>query len=78
MRLKIYTTSQCPNCVKLKNWLKENDYKYEEINVDTNFKGKALLISKGFMGVPIVCIEKQRDSFYKGGNLEEIIEFIKC
>lgn len=69
--LKLFTTNYCPNCKLLKNWLDDKGIKYEEVNVDTNFLAKAKMISKGFLGVPLV----EKADVLKGGSLEDLKEF---
>ena len=35
-KIKIYTTSYCPFCIKIKNLLKNKKINYEEIDLSTN------------------------------------------
>lgn len=49
----VYTTSQCPYCVMIKNFLNENNIRFKEVNVETNPAIMQDLVRKtGQMGVP--------------------------
>ena len=57
MAVKIYTTSTCPWCKKAKEFFKDNNIKYDEVDVTTNEKGRDEMIEKsGQMGVPVIDV----------------------
>ncbi len=54
-KVKIYTTSTCPWCVKTKEFLKENNIKYSEVNVGLDEKARNEMFDKsGQFGVPVI------------------------
>lgn len=58
--IKVYSTETCPFCVKAKEWLKENDHEYEEINVQADpSKAQEMFEKSGQMGVPVIDIKGQ-------------------
>ncbi len=50
----VYTSNTCPYCVQVKDYLKEKNVSFTEKNVSIDVEAKKDLISKGFMGVPVV------------------------
>jgi glutaredoxin-like YruB-family protein len=57
MKIKIYTTSSCPYCLIAKNFFRENNLKYQEIDVSSNRKAATEMIEKsGQTGVPVIEI----------------------
>ena len=53
-KVKVYTTSTCPWCVKTKDFLKANNVKYEEVNVGADEKARNDMFEKsGQFGVPV-------------------------
>lgn len=56
--VKVYTTQTCPYCLTLKQFLKERNIEFEEIDVGENPKAVKDLIEKsGQMGVPVIDID---------------------
>ena len=56
-KVKIYSTSTCPWCVKTKEFLKANNVKYEEVNVGMDEKARNEMFEKsGQFGVPVTDI----------------------
>jgi len=56
--VKVYSTPTCPYCVTLKNFLKENNIQFEDIDVAQNEVAQKEMIDKsGQMGVPVVDID---------------------
>jgi glutaredoxin len=51
--LNIYTREFCPNCDKVKDYLKNKDIEYKELDVDY-FKNKAKLVVRGFLELPVI------------------------
>lgn len=49
----VYTTTQCPYCVMLKNFLSEQNIPFNEVNVETQPEVMQRLVkTTGQMGVP--------------------------
>ena len=56
-KVRIYSTSTCPWCVKTKEFLKANNVKYEEVNVGTDEKARNEMFEKsGQFGVPVTDV----------------------
>lgn len=56
-KVKIYSTSTCPWCVKTKEFLKANNIKYEEVNVGVDEKARNEMFEKsGQFGVPVTDV----------------------
>ena len=57
-KVTVYSTPTCPWCVKTKEFLKENNIPYQEINVAADHKAAQDMIEKsGQMGVPVTDID---------------------
>ena len=55
--IKVYSTPTCPYCVTLKEYLKEHDIEFEDIDVSADQKLIDEMVKKsGQMGVPVVEI----------------------
>lgn len=55
--VKVYTTDRCPWCVKVKRYLKNNNIRYEEIDVGMDRRAAYEMSRKtGQMSVPVVEI----------------------
>lgn len=56
--VKVYSTPTCPWCIRTKQFLKENDIAFEDIDVSSNQQAAEEIIQKsGQMGVPVLDIE---------------------
>jgi len=57
VEVKVYTTSSCPWCNVVKEFLMEHNVEFEEINVGANHAAAMKMVRKsGSMGVPQVEI----------------------
>jgi len=58
--VKVFSTKVCPYCVTLKEFLKQHNVEYEEIDVGEDEEGRKEMIEKsGQMGVPVLEINGQ-------------------
>ncbi len=58
MKIRVFSTPTCPYCVMLKNFLKENGFEYEDIDVSQSEEAQTEMIEKtGQMGVPVTDID---------------------
>ena len=58
--VKVYSTATCPYCTRAKEFLKDNDIKFENIDVGENpDKAQEMIDKSGQMGVPVLEIDKE-------------------
>lgn len=75
MKIVVYSTNSCPHCVYLKDWLKEKNIEFEEINVGEDKEAAKEMVEKtGQMGVPVTEIDGQ---FVIGFDKEKLKELLK-
>jgi glutaredoxin-like YruB-family protein len=56
--VKVYSTATCPWCIRVKQFLKENNIDFQNIDVSDNQQAADELVEKsGQMGVPVLDIE---------------------
>ncbi len=68
--ITIYSTTTCPYCVMLKNWLSSKSIAYTNYNVDENpIAAQNMIRLSGQMGVPFSTIEDE------DGTMEKILGF---
>ncbi|MBI4447990.1 glutathione S-transferase N-terminal domain-containing protein [Candidatus Woesearchaeota archaeon] len=59
-KVVVYSTPTCTYCVMAKDFLKEHNIKFENIDVSENRKAAEEMVEKsGQMGVPVIEIGKQ-------------------
>ncbi|MEK7169047.1 MAG: glutaredoxin domain-containing protein [Patescibacteria group bacterium] len=80
MIIKIFSTTSCPYCKMLKDYLFSKDIPFEEMLVDQdeNAKNEMTAVSGGFLGVPFTVITKDNGEVttvigFDKGKLEEIL-----
>lgn len=61
MKITIYSTTTCPYCKSLKDYLNEKNIAFQEKLIDQSDSSKKEMLeeSDGFMGVPFLVIEKE-------------------
>ena len=56
--VKIYSTATCPYCIKAKQFLKDNNIEFENIDVGENpEKAQEMVDKSGQMGVPVLDVD---------------------
>ncbi|MCX5704810.1 MAG: glutathione S-transferase N-terminal domain-containing protein [Candidatus Omnitrophica bacterium] len=56
--VKVYSTPTCPWCIRTKQFLKDNNIVFEDIDVGQDEKAAEEMVAKsGQMGVPVLDIE---------------------
>ncbi len=57
-KIRVFSTPACPYCVTLKEFLKENNIEFEDINVAEDAQAREEMINKtNQMGVPVIDID---------------------
>ena len=58
MKVKVYSTSTCPWCIKAKEFFKEKGIEFEEVDVGANQEAAQEMMEKtGQMGVPVIDVD---------------------
>jgi len=69
-KVKVYSTPTCPYCIRAKQFLKDNNVEFENIDVSSDQAAAEEMIRKsGQMGVPVLEIE---DEIIVGFDKEKI------
>lgn len=59
-KVKIYSTPSCPYCIRAKQFLKDNQIVFEELDVSINqIAAEEMVRKSGQMGVPVLDIDGQ-------------------
>lgn len=75
MKVKVYSTTSCPYCQMVKEFLKKNKVKFEDIDVSTNNEATQEMIEKsGQMGVPVIEIDGKIIVGYNVPALKEALK----
>ena len=57
-KIIVYSTNTCPYCDMVKNFFRENNIKFTDINVqESKEKAKEMIKKSGQMGVPVIDID---------------------
>ena len=57
-KVLVYSTPTCPYCVRVKQYLKDNNVDFEDINVSIDeSKAQEMVQKSGQMGVPVLDIK---------------------
>ena len=74
MQVKVYSTPSCPWCEAAKDFLKNNNIPFEDINVSLDqTKAQEMILKSGQMGVPVIEID---DKIVIGFNKSLLEEFL--
>jgi len=75
MKVKIFTTSTCPWCMKAKEFFKKNKVKYQEVDVLKDRTARQEMIQKsGQMGVPVILVDKNIIVGYNEAALKKALK----
>jgi len=73
--VRLFTTPTCPYCYTLKEFLKEHNVAFEEIDISQDSKSRDFIIEKtGKMEVPVIDIEGE---VIAGFDRQKIVKLLK-
>ena len=76
-KIKIYTTPECPYCHRTRNYLKNKNIEFEDINVSNNREKVEEMIGKsGQMGVPVLDIGGKIIVGFDTSEIESALKYI--
>ena len=75
MGIKVYSTPNCPWCKKAKDFLRENGFEFEEIDVSSNQDAAREMIEKSKqMGVPVIEVDGEILVGFDEAKLREVLK----
>ena len=70
--VKVYSTPTCPYCIRTKQFLKENNIEFEDIDVSTNQQAAEEMVDKsGQMSVPVLDIDGEIITGFDQGKIRQ-------
>jgi len=73
-KVTIYSTPTCPFCIRAKQYLKDNNIAFEDIDVSQDqAKAQDMIKRSGQMGVPVLDIEGQIIVGFDKDKIKEVL-----
>lgn len=72
-KVTVYSSNTCGYCTMAKEYLTENGVAFEEKNVSNDIEARKELMSKGFMGVPVIYVEDEVIQGFNKAKLDELL-----
>ena len=73
-KVRVYSTPSCPFCIRAKQFLKENNIEFEDIDVSSNQEAAREMIQKsGQMGVPVLDIGGEIIVGFDQGRIKSLL-----
>lgn len=77
--IKVYSKPNCVRCEMTKEFLKANNVKFEEINVEENEEALDLIKAIGFKRLPVVIVTKNNsfECAFSGFQIDKLEGLVK-
>ncbi|MDD5679841.1 MAG: glutaredoxin domain-containing protein [Candidatus Omnitrophica bacterium] len=73
--IKVYSTPTCPFCIRAKQFLKDNNVIFEDIDVSANQdKAQEMMKKSGQMGVPVLDIDGEIVVGFDKAQIKELLD----
>jgi glutaredoxin-like YruB-family protein len=72
--IKVYTSSTCPYCTMIKDYLKTKGVEFTEKNVSTDAEARKELMAMGHMGVPVTVIDGTEVVGYDTQRVDSLLD----
>lgn len=74
--IKVYSKPDCMQCAMTKEFLKQNNVEFEEINVEENEAALELIKSHGFFSLPVVTTNDSFDGAWCKFRIDKLEELV--
>ena len=72
--VKVYSTDSCPWCTRVKDFLRENDVPFTDVNVGSDKEAAKEMVKKsGQIGVPVIAVEEDIIVGFDEAKLRELL-----
>lgn len=75
-KVVVFTSDTCGYCHMVKDYLNEKSVPFEERNVSSDKEARKELMSKGFMGVPVVYINEDVIQGFDKNKIDELLGIV--
>lgn len=72
-RVIIFTSSSCPWCNRVKQYLREKKFRFREVNVERDPEGARELRRRNIVGVPVVLINNRPIVGFDKAKIDELL-----
>ena len=73
--VKVYSTPACPYCIRAKDYLKQKNIEFQNIDVSTDKPGLDEMVKvSGQMGVPVIVVDTEVVVGFDRNRLEELLK----
>ena len=72
-KVVVFSSNTCGYCTMAKEYLTEKGVSFEERNVSNDIEARKELMSKGFMGVPVIYVEDEVIQGFDKAKLDELL-----
>ena len=73
--IKVYSTPTCPFCKRAKEFLKQNNFAFEDLNVAESEEARTEMINKsGQMAVPVLDIDGEIIVGFEVGKIKKALK----
>ncbi len=72
-RIIIFTSSSCPWCNRVKQYLREKRFRFREVNVERDSEGVRELKRRNIMGVPVVLINNRPVVGFNKAKIDKLL-----
>ncbi|MCA0385093.1 MAG: glutaredoxin family protein [Firmicutes bacterium] len=69
----VFSSNTCGYCTMAKDYLSSKGIPYTEKNVSTDIEARKELMSKGFMGVPVIYVEDEVIQGFDKARLDSLL-----
>jgi glutaredoxin 3 len=73
-KVVVYSSNTCVYCHQAKEYLDSKGVKYTEKNVSKDIAARKELMSKGFMGVPVIMVDDEIVQGFDKGRLDQLLK----
>ncbi|MBM7561851.1 glutaredoxin family protein [Fusibacter tunisiensis] len=69
----VFSSNTCGYCTMAKEYLNEKGVSFTEKNVSTDIEARKELMSKGFMGVPVIYVDDEVIQGFDKAKLDSLL-----
>lgn len=74
--IKVYSKPDCMQCAMTKEFLKQNNVEFEEINVEENEAALELIKQHGYFSLPVVTTNDSFDGSWCKFRIDKLEELV--